>query len=92
MEKMHMSQYGLSINWEKKEINSFSELSVAIEQIHSESQYSALKAINRFATVRNYLIGFYIVEYEQKGSDRATYGERLLKKLSDNINVKGINE
>lgn len=92
MEKMHISQYGLPVNWEKKEINSFSELSVAIEQIHSESQYSALKAINRYATVRNYLIGFYIVEYEQKGGDRATYGERLLKKLSDNINVKGINE
>ena len=87
-----MYRYNLPVNWEEKEIKSFNELSVAIEQIHSESQYAALKAINRYATVRNYLIGFYIVEYEQKGNDRATYGERLLKRLADNINVKGINE
>ena len=92
MEKMQMYRYNLPVNWEEKEIKSFNELSVAIEQIHSESQYAALKAINRYATVRNYLIGFYIVEYEQKGNDRATYGERLLKRLADNINVKGINE
>ncbi len=29
--------------------------------------------------MRNWLIGYYIVEYEQRGSDRARYGERLLE-------------
>lgn len=84
--------YNLPVNWDKKEIFSFGELSEIIGQIHATSQYSAIKAINRYATVRNYLIGYYIVEYEQKGRDRATYGERLLKRLVANINIRGINE
>jgi predicted nuclease of restriction endonuclease-like (RecB) superfamily len=32
--------------------------------------------------VRNWLFGWYIVEYEQKGDDRAKYGTGLLEKLS----------
>ena len=48
--------------------------------------------MNRIATVRNYVIGFYIVEYEQNGSDRAVYGSRLIKNLAEKINKKGLNE
>lgn len=92
MTNKQINPYSLPINWDKKEIISFGELSSAIEQIHFESQHSAIKSINRYTTIRNYLIGFYIVEYEQKGNDRATYGERLLKRLADNISIKGINE
>jgi predicted nuclease of restriction endonuclease-like (RecB) superfamily len=44
------------------------------------------------ATLRNWLIGCYIVEYEQKGSDRAKYGDRLLKRLEERVNTKGLNE
>ena len=29
----------------------------------------------------NWLIGYYIVEFEQHGKDRAEYGTQLLKKL-----------
>ena len=42
------------------------------------------------ATIRNWLIGFYIVEYEQNGSDRAQYGKRLLKSLEESVNEKGL--
>jgi hypothetical protein len=34
------------------------------------------------ATLRNWLIGCYIVEYEQGGRDRAKYGDRLLNTIS----------
>lgn len=61
-------------------------------QIHEATQSAAIKAVNRFATVRNYIIGYYIVEYEQHGSDRAKYGDRLLKRLAEKINKRGINE
>ena len=44
------------------------------------------------ATLRNWLIGCYIVEYEQNGSDRAKYGDRLLKRLEERVNTKGLNE
>lgn len=40
------------------------------------------------ATLRNWLIGCYIVEYEQKGCDRAKYGDRLLKRLEERVNTK----
>lgn len=43
------------------------------------------------ATLRNWLIGCYIVEYEQKGRDRAKYGDRLLKRLEESVNTKGLN-
>jgi predicted nuclease of restriction endonuclease-like (RecB) superfamily len=36
------------------------------------------------------LIGFYIVEFEQNGDDRATYGTRLLDNLASKLNIKGL--
>ena len=53
------------------------------------SQASALKSINRMLTMRNWLIGYYIVEFEQKGKERAQYGDKLLKRLEDAVNQKG---
>jgi len=47
-------------------------------------------AINRSLTIRNWLIGYYIVEFEQKGEDRATYGNRLLELIAANIKKAGI--
>lgn len=41
----------------------------------------AQKQVNVALTLRNWLIGLYIVEYEQNGADRAEYGEKLIEKL-----------
>lgn len=85
-------QYHLPTNWEQEKEFSFEHLSDVVTLLH-ESAYSAtVKAVNRFATVRNYVIGYYIVEYEQHGSDRAKYGDRLLKRLAEKVNKRGINE
>jgi hypothetical protein len=49
--------------------------------------------VNTALTLRNWVIGYYIVEYEQKGADRAEYGERLIRNLSERLgkaNIKGI--
>lgn len=67
---------------------SFEDLSECVLQTHQYTQTAATRAINQFATLRNWLIGCYIVEYEQKGKDRARYGERLLKRLEERINSK----
>ncbi|WP_423805088.1 PDDEXK nuclease domain-containing protein [Parabacteroides johnsonii] len=50
----------------------------------------AVKAVNQAATLRNWIIGGYIIEYEQYGSDRATYGDRLIENLSKRINKSGL--
>ena len=85
-------QYSLPENWENETTFSFDHLSDMVTQLHNSAYTASVKAVNRFATVRNYVIGFYIVEYEQHGSDRAKYGEKLLKRLAERVNKRGINE
>lgn len=75
----------------QKTAPTFIKLSESILQTHQSAQASAIKAVNQMATLRNWLIGCYIVEYEQKGSDRAKYGDRLLKRLEERVNTKGLN-
>ncbi len=78
--------------WEQKQNPSFEELAVSVLQTHQTAQSGAIRAVNQMATLRNWLIGCYIVVYEQKGSDRAKYGERLLKRLEERLNTRGLNE
>jgi len=68
----------------------FESLVTTIEQTHKHFQLQAAKAVNVSLTIRNYLIGFYIVEFEQNGEDRATYGARLLDNLAVKLNIKGL--
>ena len=77
--------------WAKKQNPTFDELSASVLQTHQTTQTSAIRAVNQMATLRNWLIGCYIVEYEQKGKDRAKYGDRLLKRLEESVNTKGLN-
>ena len=84
--------YNLPDNWQEETSFSFDHLSELVLQLHDSAYSATVKAINRFATIRNYVIGFYIVEYEQHGNDRAKYGDRLLKRLAESVNKRGINE
>lgn len=72
-------------------LHSFSDLAYIIQSTHDVAQSSAIRAINRMQTMRNWLIGYYIVEFEQHGKDRAEYGTQLLKKLEEQVNRKGLN-
>ena len=77
-------------DWSNK-LHSFGDLTSIIQTTHDAALSSAVKAINRMQTMRNWLIGYYIVEYEQHGKDRAEYGAKLLKKLEERVNRKGVN-
>ena len=69
----------------------FESLVSFIEQTHERLQQQAFKAVNISLTIRNWLIGFYIVEFEQKGEDRAVYGEKLFSALAQRFkHIKGI--
>ncbi len=46
---------------------------------------SAISSINNHLTIRNWLIGFYIIEFEQKGEDRAQYGKKILQVLAEKL-------
>ena len=68
----------------------FKQLTNNIRTTSNTLRSCAGKAINQFLTVRNWLIGFYIVEFEQKGEDRAQYGEKLLETLAKELNEKSL--
>ena len=70
----------------------FEALVKHIGTIQNTLQAQAAHAVNLALTARNWLMGCYIVEFEQNGEDRAAYGEQLLKKLEQRLNVKGLNE
>ena len=76
-------------DWSKT-LHSFNDLASIIQSTHDAAQSSAIKAINRMQTMRNWLIGYYIVEFEQHGKDRAEYGTQLLKRLEERVNRKGL--
>lgn len=61
-----------------------------LSQTHSSLQQQASQAVNFSLVVRNWLFGYYIVEFEQQGEDRAQYGSRLLNKLSESLTLSGV--
>ena len=70
----------------------FESLVGRINQVQDVLQAQAAHAVNLSLTARNWLVGYYIVEFEQHGEDRAKYGDNLLKKLAQRINRKGLGE
>lgn len=70
----------------------FESLVGHINQVQDVLQAQAAHAVNLSLTARNWLVGYYIVEYEQHGEDRAKYGEKLLKNLAQRLNRRGLGE
>ncbi|MFZ2658572.1 MAG: PDDEXK nuclease domain-containing protein [Victivallales bacterium] len=68
-----------------KESMDFPSLVSTIRQIHEQCAAQANRAVNTALTMRNWIIGAYIREYEQNGTDRAQYGVRLLDRLADRL-------
>ena len=54
----------------------FGSLIDSIQQVHGEMAAQASKAVNISLTLRNWLIGCYVAEYELRGADRAEYGQK----------------
>ena len=60
----------------------FAELVMSIKSIHQSMRRQAGRAVNVGLTMRNWLIGRYIAEYELNGEDRAEYGEHITAQLA----------
>jgi predicted nuclease of restriction endonuclease-like (RecB) superfamily len=61
-----------------------------IADIHNHLVERATKAVNVSLTLRNWLIGLSIQNYELEGKDRATYGDRLFTKLAGDLTSRGV--
>jgi predicted nuclease of restriction endonuclease-like (RecB) superfamily len=68
----------------------FDFLSSQIKNTHSQLSSNAAKSVNIHLTLRNWLVGYFIKEFEQKGEDRAQYGSKLLQNLAKSTNIKGL--
>ncbi|MDR2917257.1 MAG: PDDEXK nuclease domain-containing protein [Tannerella sp.] len=68
----------------------FNDLKQGIQTLSDSFRQNAVAAVNTHLTVRNWLIGFYIVEFEQNGEDRAKYGAKLLQNLADGFDEDGL--
>ena len=66
---------------ERFEIINFEGLVSKIKRTNDALQNNARLVINRHVTAKAWLTGYYIVVYEQNGSDRAKYGDQLLQNL-----------
>lgn len=67
----------------------FESLVNIIRSAKDAFQIQAAHSINLSLTARNWVIGYYVTEFEQHGEDRAQYGAKLLKSLEQRINSRG---
>ena len=73
----------------------FTELISTLDGLHRQLSQQAARQADQLLTLRNYLFGFYIVEFEQHGIDRAAYGQQLHKRLSIELqkySIKGVSD
>lgn len=70
---------------DSRESLDFASLVKEIQRVHEESAAVVNRVVNTAVTLRNWIIGAYIVEYEMHGADRAKYGAKLLDRLAERL-------
>ncbi len=69
------------------------ELVSVIGETQNYFKLQASRQVDTSLTLRNWLFGYYIVEYELNGADRAEYGQRLFKEIANRTkHIKGMSE
>lgn len=65
----------------------YKSLILTLSEIHVELRTQSVRAVNSSLTIRNWLFGWYITEFEQNGNDRAIYGQKLLFSISKELRL-----
>jgi len=68
----------------------YSQLVKAIDSASRHLLGRAVAIVNQSLVIRNWLVGAYVVEFEQHGSDRASYGARLLQSLAKDLKTRKV--
>ncbi len=68
----------------------FDQLIASIDEVNQQLNRRAKLAVNTSLTLRNWLIGCYIEEYERGGVDRAQYGEALMDAVAEALLAKNL--
>ena len=68
------------------------ELVSLIGETQTYFQLQAQRQVNTALTLRNWLFGFYISEYELNGADRAEYGLKVFKEIVSRLDKQGFKQ
>jgi predicted nuclease of restriction endonuclease-like (RecB) superfamily len=63
----------------------YDDLLVEVADVVEAARHAAARSVNAVMTATYWFVGRRIVEHEQQGAARATYGERLLKRLARDL-------
>ncbi len=77
-----------------KKDNNLNSLIMLFKDTHNDLQNKAARSVDIALVVRNWLFGWYIVEFEHGAADRKElYGKELINKLAEELkqeNIKGV--
>lgn len=79
-------------DFQQKPMSDINELISLIGETQQYFKQQAQRQVNTALTLRNWLFGFYITEYELNGSDRAEYGAKLFKEIANRLEKEGIRQ
>ena len=68
----------------------FDQLISSLRDLDGSLKRHVSSTANIGLTLRNWLVGAYIVEFEQNGEGRAEYGDRLIPELAAKLEIKGL--
>jgi len=68
----------------------FDSLVDGLARLQARAREAAARSVDEILTLRNWLIGAWIVAYEQEGADRARYGEGLIDALAAAFKARGV--
>lgn len=69
----------------------FEQLLILFKETHQELQKRAARSVDITLVIRNWLFGWYIVEFEQGEATRAElYGKKLIDRLSAELKAAGL--
>lgn len=70
------------------ELPGYESLLLEVSALLERARHSAGRTINALMTITYWQIGQRIVEQEQEGADRATYGEELVARLAKDLSAR----
>lgn len=86
-----MDLYHFRKCFNEKSMSHLQDLISIIQDTHQHLAYKTSTTANKYLTLRNWLIGFYIAEYEQHGEDRAQYRDQVVDTISKELDhIMGI--
>ena len=69
----------------------YQQLLALFKETHCELQHKAARSVDTALVIRNWLFGWYIVEFEQGGAQRTElYGKNLMNRLSQELKSIGL--